>query len=440
MVPELNLHLHLLLINLFLIFSLPFFSVVFSDLEADRAALLRLRDSVRGRTILTWNATNPTTPCQWEGVTCDPTLSRVTQIRLPGDRLSGQLPENTLGNLTRLRVLSLRHNSLSGTIPSDLSFCTELQNINLEGNRFSGEIPDKFFELINLERLNLARNEFSGQISPGFNSLRRLKTLYLQNNRFNGSIPQLNSLTALQQFNVSFNRLNGSIPERLNGFPSNSFLNNSLCGGPLGACPLDQTNEEKGKKNNLSAGAIAGIVLGSISGLIFILIMIIFFTPWKKCIFGKQPKTPLRPSSPPGHDFKNPRPPPLIVREDSNGKKKKKVSNNGGESGLVFFGEKYQTFKLDELLRASAEVLGKGVVGTTYRAYLETGEDVVVKRLKDVCVSEEEFRERVENLGVLNHKNLVPLKAYFFGKDERLIVYESFPTSLHSILHGKNPS
>lgn len=425
---------HFLLINLFLIFSLPFFSVVFSDLEADRAALLRLRDSIGGKT-LTWNATNLTTPCQWEGVRCDPTLSRVTELRLPGDRLSGRLPENTLGNLTGLRVLSLRRNSLSGSIPSDLSFCTELQNINLEGNRFSGEIPDKFFELNNLVRLNLAGNEFSGQISPGFNSLRRLKTLYLENNRFNGSIPQLNSLSDLIQFNVSFNRLNGSIPERLNGFPSNSFLNNSLCGGPLRSCPSHQSNEGKGK-NNLSSGAIAGIVLGSISGLIFIL-MIIFFISWKKCRFWKQPMSPPRPSSP-VQDFKNPRPPPLLVREDSKGKKKKKVSNNGGESGLVFFGDKCHIFKLDELLRSSAQVLGKGVVGTTYRAYLETGEDVVVKRLKNVCVSEEEFREKVENLGVLNHKNLVPLKAYFFGKDERLLVYESFPTSLHSILHGKN--
>lgn len=54
---------------------------------------------------------------------------------------------------------------------------------------------------------------------------------------------------------------------------------------------------------------------------------------------------------------------------------------------LVFFeGARYK-FYLVDLLRASAEVLGKGSVGTTYKAVLENGILVAVKRLKDVSTS-----------------------------------------------------
>lgn len=67
---------------------------------------------------------------------------------------------------------------------------------------------------------------------------------------------------------------------------------------------------------------------------------------------------------------------------------------NWGENG-VFIGDYYKAFDLEDLLRASAhEVLGKGTFGTAYKAVLEIGIIVAVKRLKDVgimriwCLSE----------------------------------------------------
>lgn len=411
---HLLLHLHLLSV-----ISFSFLSVVFSDLAADTSALLRLRAAVRGRT-LGWNTSSPT-PCQWEGIKCEPIINRVIEIRLPGDRLSGQLPGNTIGTLTQLRVLSLRHNSLSGPIPSDISLCIELVNINLEDNLFSGEIPNGFFQLNNLLRLNLASNGFSGHISTEFNNLTKLRTLYLQNNNFNGSISLLNGRSLLQEFNVSFNNLTGQIPQGLNQFPQSSFLGNSLCGLPLESCP--QSNGVGGGGSKIPGGAIAGIVLGSIFGLI--LLLLVFFLLWRKHKRGehfRQPEmsTPFPPSpvKAPGFEVRG------IMRVE--------------DDGLVFLDDNFRVLALDELLIASAEVLGKGVIGTTYRAYLKTGENVVVKRLRNICVSEDEFKERVEKLGSLNHKNLAPPRAYFFGKDEKLLVFESFPIgSLHSILHGK---
>lgn len=51
---------------------------------------------------------------------------------------------------------------------------------------------------------------------------------------------------------------------------------------------------------------------------------------------------------------------------------------------LIFFDGGGYSFDLENLLRASAKVLGKGSVGTSYKAVLEEGTTMVVKRLKDV--------------------------------------------------------
>ncbi|KAK4377052.1 hypothetical protein RND71_003348 [Anisodus tanguticus] len=47
----------------------------------------------------------------------------------------------------------------------------------------------------------------------------------------------------------------------------------------------------------------------------------------------------------------------------------------------------------------------------------------------------EEFRGKVEELGAIGHGNLVPLRAYYYGRDEKLIVYDSTLTSLSILLH-----
>jgi len=96
-----------------------------------------------------------------------------------------------------------------------------------------------------------------------------------------------------------------------------------------------------------------------------------------------------------------------------------------------------RVYDLEDLLRASAEVLGKGTFGTTYKAVLETGPVVAVKRLKDANLPEREFRDKVGELGSMQSAHLVPIEAYYYSKDEKLIVYEYVSMgSLSSLLHG----
>lgn len=62
-----------------------------------------------------------------------------------------------------------------------------------------------------------------------------------------------------------------------------------------------------------------------------------------------------------------------------------------------------------------------------------------MKRLKSVnAKAEMEFAVEVEILGRVQHKNLLGLKGFYAGGDERLIVYDYMPNhSLLTHLHGK---
>ncbi|KAF5193976.1 Receptor-like kinase, partial [Thalictrum thalictroides] len=130
----------------------------------------------------------------------------------------------------------------------------------------------------------------------------------------------------------------------------------------------------------------------------------------------------------------------------SSEKKVYAASGGGGDSDgttasdrskLVFF-DKRKQFVLEDLLRASAEMLGKGNLGTVYKAVLEDGSIVAVKRLKDAnpC-GRKEFEQYMDVIGKLRHPNIVSLRSYYYAKEEKLLVYDYLPNgSLHSLLHG----
>ncbi|KAH6760083.1 receptor-like kinase 1 [Perilla frutescens var. frutescens] len=411
------------------------------DIVSDRAALVTLRSAVGGRVLL-WNLSSPT-PCAWPGVNCSPDNSSVVELHLPGMGLSGQLPPKTFSNMTNLQTLSLRYNALSGPLPPDLfTSLTSLRNLYLQHNFFTGEIPETLFSLTSLVRVNLAENNFSGPISPSFNNLTRLGTLYLQSNQFSGPIPDLN-FPNLVQFDVSNNNLTGPIPSGLSAKPKSSFLGNSLCGNPVNAC----SNIKPKKK--LSGGAIAGIIIGSVIAFFLILLLVFCLcrvlarknvrSKDQAVANVKEVEVPAEKTAESGGEGKDGG--SSLFAAAIGGAKEKDIGegdlNGGGKKGLVFFGKTGWNIELEDLLRASAEVLGKGTFGTAYKAVLETGLAVAVKRLRDVTMAEKEFRKKMEEIGSLDHQNLVPLRAYYYNGDEKLLVYEYLPMgSLSALLHG----
>ncbi|KAK7265307.1 hypothetical protein RJT34_32925 [Clitoria ternatea] len=83
--------------------------------------------------------------------------------------------------------------------------------------------------------------------------------------------------------------------------------------------------------------------------------------------------------------------------------------------------------------------LGEGGFGSVYWGRTTDGLQIAVKKLKAMnSKAEMEFAVEVEVLGRVRHKNLLGLRGYCVGDDQRLIVYDYMPNlSLLSHLHGQ---
>ncbi|KAL6226424.1 hypothetical protein ACLB2K_000386 [Fragaria x ananassa] len=412
-----------------------------SEPTQDKQALLEFINQMPHAKRVQWN--NSVSACSWVGVKCDNNQSFVYSVRLPGVGLVGPIPPNTLSRLGQLRVLSLRLNRLTGSVPSDFGNLTLLRNLYLQGNDLTGEFPPVLTRLGRLVRLDLSANNFTGTIPFAVNNLTQLTGLFLQNNDFSGSLPSIS--TGLDGFNVSNNKLNGSIPTSLQKFPATAFAGNlDLCGGPLRPCnpffqgpasapvtpPIIPVHK---KSKKLSTAAIVAIVIGSI--LAFCLLLLILLLCIRKRRRNRSPKS----TKPPVSAARS-----VPAAEAGTSSSKDDITGTSTEAErnkLVFFNGGIYSFDLEDLLRASAEVLGKGSVGTSYKAVLEEGTTVVVKRLKDVVVTKKEFDMTMEVLGKIKHDNVVPLRAFYFSKDEKLLVYDYMTAgSLSALLHGSRGS
>lgn len=135
----------------------------------------------------------------------------------------------------------------------------------------------------------------------------------------------------------------------------------------------------------------------------------------------------------------------VVAVEGEREVKMRKMEEAHRSGKLVFCCGEVQSYTLEMLMRASAEFLGRGNVGTTYKAVMDSRLIVTVKRLdgeKSAAAGSdgEVFERHMEVVGRLRHPNLVPLRAYFQAKGERLVIYDYQPNgSLFNLVHGNSP-
>lgn len=394
-----------------------------ADPVEDKEALLDFVDKFPHSRSLNWNESSPV--CDyWTGVACSEDRSRVIAVRLPGVGFHGPIPPNTLSRLSELQVLSLRSNGISGHFPSDFSNLKNLSFLYLQFNNFSGPLPYDFSVWKNLTIVNLSNNGFNGSIPHSFSNLTELAGLNLANNSLSGEIPDLD-LPKLQQLNLSNNNLNGSVPKSLQRFPRSVFVGNniSVSSFPPDLSPvLSPTSEPFSKSRSdgkLGETALLGILIAAgVLGLVAFGFLILV------CCSRRNRKNELSGFS--GKLHKGEMSPEKVISRSQD-------ANNR----LVFFEGCIYAFDLEDLLRASAEVLGKGTFGTAYKAILEDATTVVVKRLKEVSAGKRDFEQQMELVGSIRHENVIELKAYYYSKDEKLMVYDYYSQgSVSAILHG----
>ena len=191
---------------------------------SDRAALEAIYDATGGASWTddtNWKTAAPLG--EWSGVTTDAD-GRVTWLSLPGNGLSGRLP-NAVGDLALLRGLNLgerwdsggwHENALTGSIPPALGKLTNLDFLHLGANELTGPTPGALGNLVNLTRLYLYDNALTGPVPEWLRNLVNLDRLYLGDNALTGTVPAwLGDLTKLSDLDLNRNELTGPIPSEL---------------------------------------------------------------------------------------------------------------------------------------------------------------------------------------------------------------------------------
>ncbi|OIW02027.1 hypothetical protein TanjilG_11620 [Lupinus angustifolius] len=449
-----------------------------------------------------WNSSDET-PCSWNGITCKDqsvvsisipkkklygflpsAIGYLSQLRhvnfrnnnlfgnlpkklfevqglqslvLYGNSLSGSVP-NEIGKLRYLQTLDLSQNLFNGSLPATIVQCKRLKALVLSHNNFSGTLPDDGFgsNLLSLEKLDLSFNQFNGSIPSDIGNLSSLQgTVDLSHNHFSGSIPpSLGNLPEKVYIDLSYNNLSGPIPltgALMNRGPTAFIGNSGLCGPPLkNPCALDNPGSAtapssfpflpdnypsqgngsgKSEKNKgLSKGVMIGIVVGDVIGIcIFGLLFSYFYS--RVCGFNQDPNED-------GSD-----------KEGEVMRKEFLCFGKGESETLSDYVEQYDlvpldtqvAFDLDELLKASAFVLGKSGIGIVYKVVLEDGLTLAVRRLGEGgCQRFKDFQTEIEAIGKLRHPNVVTLRAYYWSVDEKLLIYDYIPNGiLNTAIHGK---
>ncbi|KAL1060779.1 hypothetical protein V6Z11_1Z070000, partial [Gossypium hirsutum] len=400
------------------------FTSLVSSLNSDGLSLLALKAAVESdpnRCLESWSESDAT-PCHWLGIGC--TRKRVTSIFLPNKGLAqnnfSKLIPYHLFNATNLVYIDLSHNSLSGSVPPQIKSLKNLTHLDLSSNSLNGSLPESLVELKSLRgTLNLSFNKFSGEIPASYGEFPVMISLDLRHNNLTGKVPQVGSL--------------------VNQGPTAFTGNPNLCGFPLGnLCPEAQNprailNPEEnpenpkgltpvfydgnGDKHKEKIGSVAAPLISGVSVVIGAVSVLVWLVrrKWK-------------------------------TGEDKMGKEKKREEvEEEGQNGKFMVVDEGFALELEDLLRASAYVVGKSRSGIVYKVVAGRGSGtlgstvVAVRRLSegDAPLKFKEFEAEVEAIGRVNHPNIVRLRAYYYADDEKLLVTDFIRNgSLYAALHG----
>ncbi|KAL3649244.1 hypothetical protein CASFOL_005647 [Castilleja foliolosa] len=313
--------------------------------------------------------------------------------------------------------IKLASMGLSGEFPLGVSNCQAMTGLDLSNNNLHGQIPNNISSLFPyITNLDLSSNRFSGNIPASLANCSFLNTLRLDNNQLTGQIPlPIGQLGRMKTFSVSNNQLSGPIPNFSNStIGADNYANNAgLCGAPLPGC---RGPPDPDVRNLAIIGAAAGCPLGFAIG---------FWLTLRAQSTNNNEKKKLQQKEGP---FSN------KWARSIKGAKRIKVS--------IFEKKSLPRMSLNDLMKATNDfsdmnIIRTGRTGTTYKAILQDGTSLMVKRFQDTQIySEKEFISGMPTLGNCKHRNLVPLLGFCSTKKERFLIYKHMPNgTLHDKLH-----
>ncbi|KAH7566634.1 hypothetical protein JRO89_XS08G0205700 [Xanthoceras sorbifolium] len=445
-------------------------------LNTDGVLLLSFKYSALSdplRVLESWNYGDET-PCSWYGVTCAApgngnTYSRVTGLSLPNSQILGSIPAD-LGMIEYLQNLDLSNNSLNGSLPFSLFNASQLCFLDLSNNSISGQLPETMGRLQNLQLLNLSDNALAGKLPVSLTSLQNLTVVSLKNNYLSNSLPS--GFNSVQVLDLSSNLIDGSLPPDFGGNNlrylnvsynrlSGKFLQNSLTKFQTQTHATNPpTASQQAKTNGLRRGTIIGIVIADIAG-IGILAVIFFYV--YQCIKKRNIESALKKEANTAKDNSSftsssssesrgftrwsclrKRSADDDEESDTTASDAEKENQSGGrksqdnqrqqqehdqnKKGILMTVDGDKELELETLLKASAYILGASGSSIMYKAVLEDGTTLAVRRIGESSVDRfRNFETQVRVIAKLVHPNLVRIRGFYWGVDEKLIIYDFVP-------------
>uniref|UniRef100_A0A5B7AUI3 Protein kinase domain-containing protein n=2 Tax=Davidia involucrata TaxID=16924 RepID=A0A5B7AUI3_DAVIN len=406
------------------------------SLNNDGLALLRFKDRVVSDpfgALSNWkDSVGIIDPCSWFGVECSD--GNVVVLNLKDLCLGGTLAPD-IGNLVHIKSIILRNNSFYGIIPEEIGELEELEVLDLGHNNFSGPLPSDLGNNLSLAILLLDNNELFGSISPEIHELKMLSEVQVDENQLSNAAQR----SSCNKISISRNiAQTGEVANRIlldvkhprvqmppSSSPSPSSLPSpspspssspssvpSLSPAPS-TVPMPISSGES--TNPWTTGYVFWLLSGAIGGsvLLFILVIFIFFCRVKKAAAVNPWTTGL---------------------------------SEQLQKAFVTGVPKLKRSELETACEDFSNVINSSSIGTVYKGTLSSGVEIAVTSVAVIYAKdwsenlEAQFRNKIDTLSKVNHKNFDNLLGYCEEEEPftRMMVFEYAPNgTLFEHLHIK---
>ncbi|GAB4838794.1 hypothetical protein Ancab_028336 [Ancistrocladus abbreviatus] len=406
-------------------------------------------------------------------------LKSLSYLNLSNNAFDGPVPQN-LRSSQNLTVVSLKGNNFSGNVPTGFN---SAEILDFSSNLFNGSLPSALGGL-SLRYLNLSYNKISGDFPLEFASqIPENSTIDLSFNNLTGPIPASKAL--LNQKSEAFAgnpdlcgkplRKLCTIPSTLSTAPNvSASISPAIAVIPktIDSEPssTNSTTSLTGNHSGLKPTTIVGITLADLAGIGILGLVLLYLyqlkNKKKKTLSKTQPpphppakgqnnglfkdQFSMQPSTVTVTDTKSPaaccclkaghheagsssesRTSSSSEGEEDTEEQKGRVKEDdkegkaerGGGSLVLVDGE--TELELETLLKASAYILGASGASIVYKAVLQDGTTFAVRRLgESVAERMKDFENQVRGISKLRHPNLVRVRGFYWGDDEKLVIYD----------------
>jgi len=377
-------------------------------------------------------------------------LRNLMTVSLRGNYFSGHLP----GGFHRVKYLDLSSNLINGSLPVDLGGGS-VEYINVSFNRITGEIPPEFGRYMpENATLDFSSNYLTGEIPASRVFRNQERGSFAGNSDLCG--PPLGNPCPIP---LSAAALPYAVDEPIPS-PAIAVIPKAIDGHEAGS---SRDTAPRGKNNNLRPQIILAIIVGDLIGIAIFAVVFIYVCRRKKkhtttttptatttatvSKTGSKGTTPMmmpRPSLSRSSSSSSSSESKGIARwsclnrksdeddeeeDDDDDEEKQQLEKQSQQGQLVTVDSEKREFELETLLKASAYILGASGSSIMYKAVLEDGTVLAVRRVGE-CSGVERFKDfetQVRAIAKMVHPNLVRVRGFYWAADEKLVIYEFVP-------------